>query len=478
MFLQRGSRVLRVHAIGSRVTATNTRGLRTSAAMHVVKPVMLADIGEGIVECEVIQWFVQPGARVEEFSPLCEVQSDKASVEITSRFAGVVKKLSYEAGEMARVGKPFVEIDIDGELGDGDDAAEVEGNTAPAEVAEAVKEAIEETRAVAQEMTADEKKRLRNGAIATPAVRHLLRKHDIDITLIRGTGKDGRVLKEDVFKYIKSREAGDSTAAQDTPVSPQTPQAAPAAPSSVQLETTVPLSNMQVQMFKTMTKSLAIPHFLYADEIDFTQLCAVRARLNTALKTPLVNADAGVSKLSYMPFIIKAMSLALQRYPILNARVDTTGAKPQLVMRTQHNIGIAMDTPQGLVVPVIQNVAGRSLVSIAAEISRLQDAGMRGKLSPADLQGGTITVSNIGTLGGTYVAPVIVDKEVAILGVGRMRKVPAFGGEDGKSIVEKSVCNFSWSADHRVIDGATMARAGDLVRRLVEEPELMMVHLS
>ncbi|KKF92497.1 Lipoamide acyltransferase [Ceratocystis platani] len=461
MFMQRSTRVLRALPVTRQLALHQARGFRISPALQVVKPVVLADIGEGIVECEIIQWFVQPGARVEEFSPLCEVQSDKASVEITSRFAGIVKKLKYEAGEMARVGQPFVEIDIDGS------AEELE----TAKQNEQQKEEEEEARSTeaAQEAPADisaaEKKRLYNGAIATPAVRHLSRQHDIDITQIRGTGKDGRVLKEDVHSYLKTR---------DTPA-PQSQALDTPAPNGQQIESAVPLTGTQAQMFKTMTRSLAIPHFLYADEVDFTRLDSMRSRLNTVLTTL---DSVGISKVSFLPFIIKAVSIALQRYPILNTRVEAgSGSKPQLIYRSQHNIGVAMDTPQGLVVPVIQDVGSLSVVSIASEVARLQALGLQGKLSPRDLQGGTITVSNIGSIGGTYVSPVIVDKEVAILGVGRMRKVPAFGGEDGKSIVEKCVCNFSWSADHRVIDGATMARAGDLVKKLVEEPELLMVQM-
>ncbi|TQS31950.1 hypothetical protein Golomagni_07752 [Golovinomyces magnicellulatus] len=211
-------------------------------------------------------------------------------------------------------------------------------------------------------------------------------------------------------------------------------------------------------MFKSMTRSLTIPHFLYADEIDFTELVKLRTRLNRVLaQTPVPD---GPAKLSYLPFIIKAVSLAL---------------KPSLVMRSQHNIGVAMDTPQGLLVPVIKNVGSMNIVSIAAELTRLQNLAHQGKLTPSDMSGGTITVSNIGNIGGTYLSPVIVEREVAILGIGRMRTVPAFDEND--NIVKKQVTNFSWSADHRVVDGATMARAADVVRKVVEEPDVMVMHL-
>lgn len=419
---------------------------------------------------------MEPGALVEEFSPLCEVQSDKASVEITSRFSGVVKKLYYETGEMAKVGKPFVDIDIEGEAKPEDvDAvasqqAEKEDVPPPPPPSSASEPKPEQTQQKTSpapaETPAKEKGKCAN--LATPAVRHLSKELKIDIMDIDGTGRDGRVLKEDIYRFVKERDAKASA--------PTAPSSAPR-DTSVQTETVVPLSNTQLQMFKTMTRSLTIPHFLYADEVDFSNLVELRKRLNRVLAHgPAV--DGQPSKLSYLPFIIKAVSLALYQYPMLNARVDVDAktSKPRLVHRSQHNIGIAMDTPQGLVVPVIKDVGSLNILSVAAELSRLQSLAAQGKLSPADFQGGTITVSNIGNIGGTYVSPVIVEREVAILGIGRMRTVPAFDDED--QLVKKQIANFSWSADHRVIDGATMARAAEVVRQIVQEPDMMVMHLK
>ncbi|KAK2045021.1 2-oxoacid dehydrogenase acyltransferase [Colletotrichum somersetense] len=516
MFLQRGSRAVRtqwhVSKSMARLAAARAAGVYPSRQFHdtrplrVIKPVLLADIGEGIVECEIIQWFVEPGARVEEFSPLCEVQSDKASVEITSRFSGVVKKLHYDAGDMAKVGKPFVDIDIQG----GAKKEDLDALTAPTEPAvekptpsttespsqqqqqQAATHRGEQTHgqtrpepAVIVPHGADAQEAPRppkgtHASLATPAVRHLTKTLNVNIADINGTGRDGRVLKEDVQNFVKRRESGDERAATSAP-----PPGAFPTPglvgSGAQLETRVPLTNTQQQMFKSMTRSLTIPHFLYADEIDFSSLVQLRTRLNRVLTTaPEVGGgETGVGKLSYLPFIIKAVSMALYQFPILNARVDLdpSSSKPSLVMRSQHNIGVAMDTPQGLLVPVVRNVGSLNILSIASELKRLQKAAFAGKLTPSDLGGGTITVSNIGNIGGTYLSPVIVDKEVAILGIGRMRAVPAFEGEDSDRVVRKHMCNFSWSADHRVVDGATMARAAEVVRRFVEEPDVMVMHL-
>lgn len=237
-----------------------------------------------------------------------------------------------------------------------------------------------------------------------------------------------------------------------------------------QKETPASLTPVQSGMFKSMTKSLNIPHFLYADELNVGTLSAFRKKL--------ANDTKNSQKLSFLPFIIKAVSLSLDQYPLLNAKVDTTSdpnGKPQIVMRSNHNIGVAMDTPQGLLVPNIKNVGARSVLDITSELHRLSALAKDGKLGPADLTGGTITVSNIGNIGGTYVGPVIVQNEVAILGVGKSRRVPTYNDEG--QVVPAELVNFSWSADHRVIDGATMARMADKVKEYVESPEMMVLNL-
>jgi len=436
----------------------------------------------GIRECEIIQWFVEPEARVEEFDKICEVQSDKASVDIPSRFTGVIKKLYYEAGEMAAVGKPLVDIDVQGEIedetppptapsvaplsslpGPASDAPPDSLYTAPQSKMGQEKEAVDKSSSAPAKG--------KHATLATPAVRHLSRELDVDIADVNGTGREGRVTKDDIYKFAAARDS--------EPDSSSNPESAaqstfPQFDDSRQVETVSQLTKVQSQMFKTMTRSLNIPHFLYADEIDFGGLVTLRHRLNKSFAS---SAGSQIAKISFLPFIIKAMSLTLHQYPILNARVEIDGesSKPALVMRSQHNIGIAMDTPQGLLVPVIKNVASLNIMSIANELNRLQSLATSGKLSAADLTGGTITLSNIGNVGGTYVSPVIVDKEVAILGIGKIRAMPAF--DEAGQIVKKQICTFSWCADHRVIDGATMARAAEVVKGFLEEPGTMMVHL-
>ena len=397
---------------------------------------------------------------------------------------------------MAKVGKPFVDIDIQGDIKKEDLEALTVPEHSRREEAGASPPANEESRssrtsgeqkaaapaptetslAKGNGLARTSKNNGTYGSLATPAVRHLSKELAVDITEIQGTGKDGRVLKEDVYKFAEIRTAaGATTATPPAPTNPSPPAFSyPQIPTdTTQVETPTPLTNVQAQMFKAMTRSLSIPHFIYADEIDFSRLHGLRSRLNETL----TKEKGALAKVSYLPFIIKAVSMSLYQYPILNARVDIDSSteKPSLVMRSQHNIGIAMDTPSGLLVPVIRNVGSLNVYAIATELVRLQNLATTGRLSVQDLSGGTITVSNIGNIGGTYLAPVIVDKAVAILGVGRMREVPGFDERD--NVVKKQICNFSWSADHRVVDGATMARAADVVRRLVEQPDHMILHL-
>ncbi|KAH9870461.1 hypothetical protein IAQ61_005936, partial [Plenodomus lingam] len=462
------------------------RGFGSTRRLLVVKPYLLADIGEGITECQVIQWFVKPGARVEQFDPICEVQSDKASVEITSRFDGVIKKLYYEPDDMAKVGKPLVDIDIQSEISPADEALLNDGSGAPAnkqapEQSQTQEQGIEldrnDTKAASgnfstpaqslpsepvQEHSKPPRQLGKHASLATPAVRHIIKENKLNIEDIEGTGKEGRVTKEDVQRYI---EASRQSAA--APLVSSTPTPGPKPTQQVE-DQTKPLSPIQAGMFKQMTKSLSIPHFLYTDSVDFSSLTSLRQKYNAGRE----KAD----RITPLPIIIKAVSLTLHQYPLINSHLDTTNPnKPQIILKGSHNIGIAVDSPSGLLVPVIKNVQDHSIASLAAEIQRLSSLAREGKLTSADMTGATFTVSNIGSIGGTAVAPVIVGPQVGILGIGRAKVIPAFG-KNGE-LVKREECVFSWSADHRVVDGAYVARAADEVRKCIESVESMLVRM-
>ena len=366
--------------------------------------------------------------------------------------------------------KPLYDIDVQSDIKPEDEAilappAEQAGSSStpqqPQKAAEQFQ--VQQKDAVSSQNGVASATMSKHAALATPAVRGLLKELKLDITDVTGTGKDGRVMKDDVHSFVAARKAESGSKDQSPKVRQQMTS------DQAQAERNLPLTPVQSQMFKTMTRSLTIPHFLYADEIDITALSKLRGRLNA-------QANDG-QRLSYLHFIIKAVSLALEEFPLLNARIEAIDGdqNPKLIMREKHNVGIAMDTPQGLLVPNIKNVASRSILDIATECSRLQTLAKDGKLSAMDLTGGTITVSNIGSIGGTYVAPVLVSSEVAILGVGKARTIPAF--DEQGSVIKKEFMNFSWSADHRVVDGATMARMAERVRAFTEEPGLMMARL-
>lgn len=438
------------------------RQFHASARQEKAEKHVLSDIGEGVKEVQIIQWFVEEGASIEEWSPLCEVQSDKASVEITSKYTGVVKKIYFAQDDVVQTGDTLLEVEVEGD-------AESEQPAEPqTEQTEQVAESdVVEKKSTAPDSTAEKEQRQpgKHASLATPAVRGLLKEHNLTIEDITGTGKDGRVLKEDVYKYLEEASQQSTTASMSTAPRPQI--------DAKQTETVQKLTPVQWAMFKSMTGSLSIPHFLYSDSVDLTTLSSMRSRLNG-----LRNPDT-TPKFSYMPFMIKAVSLALNQYPLLNARLDLTtdAKKPQLVHRSVHNIGIAMDTPNGLIVPVIKAVNARSITSIAEELQRLSKLGQAGKLSNNDLTGATITVSNVGNIGGQVVAPVIVEGQLAIMGVGKIKTVPVFA-DDGITVKPALQANVSWSADHRVVDGATMARMASKVQTYLEEPGMMIADMS
>lgn len=334
-----------------------------------------------------------------------------------------------------------------------------------------------------------------------------MKEFGIHIVDIDGTGKEGRVLKEDVMRHITAlRSAPEISTPSPDRLSAEKPVSESAELPLNDLlrerETISPLTPIQGQMYKTMTQSLTIPHFLYTDELEFDRLDAFRCSLR-------VGDDN--RRLSPLPFIIKAVSLALTSFPILNARLgyETTATtnngskqqdgKPILHYRHYHNIGIAIDTLTGLYVPNIKDVQEKSVLEIANEIARLTDLARetttvpategegdrrvkKQKLTKRDLDGGTFTVSNIGSLAsGTYVAPCIIPGQMGLLGVGRTKTVPVFAGATSgreDKAVKGLRTNFSWSGDHRIIDGATMAKMAETVKGYIERPETMMVTMK
>ncbi|XP_019357234.1 PREDICTED: lipoamide acyltransferase component of branched-chain alpha-keto acid dehydrogenase complex, mitochondrial [Gavialis gangeticus] len=441
------------------------RLFRTSAISNgQIVQFKLSDIGEGITEVTVKEWYVKEGDSVSQFDSICEVQSDKASVTITSRYDGIIRKLYYNLDEIAYVGKPLVDIETD-----------VLKDVAP-------EEDVVETPAVShEEHTHQEIKG--HKTLATPAVRRLAMENNIKLSEVVGTGKDNRILKEDILNYLAKQTGAILPPSPKSEIIPPLPklETAPAARKDKAHTIPVPISKPIVftgkdkiepitgfhkAMVKTMSAALKIPHFGYCDEIELNQLVQLREELK-----PLAQA-CGV-KLSFMPFFIKAASLALLHYPVLNTSVDENCQN--ITYKASHNIGIAMDTEQGLIVPNVKSVQVRSVFEIASELNRLQSLGSSGQLGTIDLTGGTFTLSNIGTIGGTYAKPVILPPEVAIGALGKIQVLPRFNGKG--EIFKAQIMNVSWSADHRIIDGATMARFSNLWKSYLENPASMLLDL-
>ncbi|KAG0177725.1 hypothetical protein DFQ29_004495 [Apophysomyces sp. BC1021] len=409
--------------------------------------------------------FVEPGSTVAEFDKICEVQSDKASVEITSRFAGKVKTLHHKVNEVAKVGYPLVDIETDDDGDDDDDdddimlSAEKPLNTVPEELATKKKAPVIKDPSLLTFMT--------------PAVRRILAENGLDISVVKGSGKGGRVLKEDVLAYLSGKPPQPDQSEEDKPALVSDTVSIPMPRPDDHIEN---LSGIQKAMFKSMTGSLSIPQLGYKDEIELDEATKYRAALNRHISSH--SSLYAFQKMTYLPIFVKCLSIALSHYPIMNASIsgdENDLNSIRVNYRNSHNVGIAMATPQGLMVPNIKDVQSKTIFEIAAEIHRLTELGKRNGISPADLKGGTITLSNIGTIGGTYANPVIVSSELAIVALGKMQNLPRFN-EEGK-LVSKQILPISWSADHRVIDGATVARFGNHWKILLENPALLASEL-
>ncbi|KAJ1023864.1 hypothetical protein NDA13_004698 [Ustilago tritici] len=469
--------------------ATTPRRLATE-----IKPYLLADVGEGITECEIIKWFVQPGAVVQEFDPICEVQSDKASVEITSRYAGKIKRLMYKEGDVAKVGHALCEIEMESE-GAAEEVEEAGQKEEEVKIKGVSKG--EEFKAVDMDGFVSAESKHSNGGgshsndndvLATPAVRRVSRDHNVDLAQVRGTGRDGRITKEDVLNFVQNggqASAKSSSAAASS--LPSTASTASTASTSAQAPAgtteVIDLTPVQRSMFKAMTATLATPHFAYSDEVDVTDLDRVRQMLSKSIPERYTAAgDSSFSKLTLLPFLVKAMSLTLKDHPMFRS---TLNKEQKLVRRSSHDISIALTSKVGLLTPCITDCQVKSVLDLSGCIARLQTvAGSSRGLSPSDLRAtGTVTLSNVGAVGGgTYTHPLLPSTGQLVIGaLGRSRVLPRFASEipslgvsDPDKIVRRLIMSVSFTADHRVVEGADLARLVNRWKQLVENPSLWL----
>ncbi|MBS4172364.1 dihydrolipoamide acetyltransferase family protein [Bacillus sp. FJAT-49736] len=427
----------------------------------------LPDIGEGIHEGEIVKWFVKPGDKVNEDDVLCEVQNDKAVVEIPSPVAGTVEEVLVEEGTVAIVGDVLIKFDAPGYEDlkfKGDHGEEEKKEEVKAEVKPEAKQAEAPAAAAAAEPTKSADADPNRRVIAMPSVRKYAREKGVDIRLVTGSGNNGRVQKEDIDVYANGGNKA-AVSEQVEPVVEETKVAAQVViPEGEFPETREKMSGIRKAIAKAMVNSKhTAPHVTLMDEVDVTKLVAHRKKFKE------VAAEKGI-KLTFLPYVVKALVSALREFPTLNTSIDDEAG--EIIQKHYFNIGIAADTEKGLLVPVVKNADRKSVFAISGEINELATKAREGKLAPNEMKGASCTITNIGSAGGQWFTPVINHPEVAILGIGRIAEKPVV--KNGE-IVAAPVLALSLSFDHRIIDGATAQHALNQIKRLLNDPELLLM---
>lgn len=418
--------------------------------------VKLPELGEGVTEGELVKWLVKPGDSVKADQAIAEVLTDKATVEVPTPVAGIVKELKFKSGDVVKVGSTM--IILEGAGGAAAPKAAPAATPAPA-AAPAAKAAAPVATASSGIFppVADSK------VLATPATRRLAREMGVDINSLSGTGLAGRVTREDV---MSSGGGAAPAAAKAAPTASMTiPKPAYQGPAGA-AEERVPLIGIRKKIAENMQRSKhVIPHFTIMDEAKVDAMVALREGLKE-------HAEKNGTKITYLPIVMKALIATIREFPMFNASIDD--AAGEIVYKKYFNLGFAADTPNGLVVPVIKNADQKSILEISKEILDLSKRARDGKLKPDEMKGATITVTNIGSIGGTYATPVINHPEVAILGMYKIdEKVVLKNGQ----VSAIKVMNYSMTADHRLIDGAVAARFLAAFIGRIENPGKLLVEL-
>ncbi|MDP9917972.1 2-oxoisovalerate dehydrogenase E2 component (dihydrolipoyl transacylase) [Variovorax boronicumulans] len=397
--------------------------------------IKVPDLGEGIAEVELVAWRVQPGDTVAEDQVLADVMTDKATVEIPSPVAGRVLALGGEVGQQIAVGAELIRIDV-AAGGEAKEAVPVVSAPAPA--------------AVPAPAPAERARPAAGKPLAAPAVRHRAAVLGIDLRQVPGSSADGRILHEDLDAWLLRRPG------------PPAPDAARYAERND--EEAVPVTGVRRRIAQRMQDAMRrIPHFTYVEEVDVTELELLRARINERW-------GGERAHLTLLPLLVRAVVLAVPRFPQINARFDDEAG-----VLTRHgavHVGIATQTAAGLMVPVLRHAEARDLWSSATEIARLADAARAGRATRDELSGSTLTVTSLGALGGIASTPIINAPEVAIVGVNRIVQRPVMLGD---AVVARRMMNLSSSFDHRVVDGQLAAEFVQAVRASLECPALLFI---
>ncbi len=402
----------------------------------------LPEIGEGLYEAELVRWLVAPGDTVKPGQPLVEVMTDKATMEVPSPSAFTVQSLAAEPGQTIKVGQVLLRYASAGQTAE----------AAPEPVPAAVTKAAATTSAPPRV----------NGAAtptpltvkAAPSVRHLARQMGIDLTSVAGSGPGGRILLDDLTRYLKPPSG------RDMPPAPAAPRFDYGKPGS-----RMKLVGLRRKIAEHMVHAKrTIPHYSYVDEADVTELVRLRASLKE------VYARAGV-KLTYLAFFVKAVVAALKEVPLVNASLDEE--KGEVVLHDRYDVGIAVATPAGLIVPVVRQADKKDLGAIARDIERLSAEARAGRSKLDDLKGGVFTITSVGNIGGLIYTPVINHPEVGILGIGKVVRRPVY--DDAGAIRPADLVYLSFSFDHRVVDGAVGAVFGNVVLRELQNPARLLL---
>lgn len=421
--------------------------------MGKIITVALPDIGEGVVEGEVIEWRKQIGDAIAKDEAVVVVMTDKATVELPSPVAGKLSSQHRKVGEIAVKDQPLYEVEV---------AQEAEAKVE--EKAQEIKQSAQAPEPVKEEKKSPTPCPLKGfiektgeKALATPHTRHLAKELHLDINQVPGSGENGRVLEEDLVQFHKQRYEPVIQAKSSGRAAPEIHSSTPVLHMEGDEEQS--MAGLRHIIAEKMVESkFIVPHFSFFDQADATHLAVLR-------ETIMKEASKYHVNVTFMPFFIKALSLALNKHPLINSSVDMAADK--LIIHKHHNIGIAARGPNGLLVFTIKNVQEMSLYDVINAYNELSQKLKAGKLERSELQESTITISNFGPLGGQWATPIINYPETAILGLAKVTKQPVVKDD---AVVIRQMLNLSWSFDHRVIDGEAAAAICNTYINLIENP--------
>ncbi|MDP6642265.1 MAG: dihydrolipoamide acetyltransferase family protein [Candidatus Nanoarchaeia archaeon] len=423
------------------------------------------DVGEGIAEGELVEWIVKEGDDIKEHDPIAKVETDKAVVDIPSPKSGKILKLNFKEGETVKVGETLAVIGEEGEKVEETKEKKIEEKKeVKEEIKEEPKKEKRKTTSVVgdleesdEEFKVEETKKEtkeKKKVLATPSIRKLAKELNVDISTLEGTGQGGRVVEEDIKKASKGEVPVEIEEKKEIKVTKKY--------DLYGYVDRIPLKGIRKTIADNMMRAVnEVAHVTSMDEIDITELSDVR-------KVQKEVAEKKGIKLTFLPYIIKALIHAIKSYPIVNSSIQGE----EIIIKKYYNFGIAVDTENGLIVPVVKGVDQKGILDLAKEIKELADKTKERKVDLGDLKGGTFTITNYGSIGGSYGTPIVNYPEAAILGLGRAKDIPRV--VDGKIVIRK-ILPISVTFDHRIFDGATTSRFMNELKKYLEDPSLSIV---